>query len=430
MSENNEYKSIENGKEAPQRDPLEHELLDVIAIAEEAPGDPLPTLARDAIACKIASIVDGMDGIRRNYNGRYPAHSIDQVVSAVSPRISAAGLRIKTEVLDIEPFAILDNMPFWRESNGRQEQYTRDVHLFRMKLLFTVIDGATGECDRHQWTHVFEIGRSEQDQDCGAAVSYGTKDFLKRQFMIADDSDDPDFKSGGAARRIDPKTLDGQLVPIISIEPNTRKRSDRSPGWFAKDETGQISIAMWDTSFKTIDMLMRWNSGTMLTLLEENESRHRFNAPLMLRVSANQYGLNLARDGQLNTLGNPAVAEQFMQAARNIIPSLTAEQAAEYLDVAQLADFKEDMGAALQVIHTAKRFAASNGDAASDANSSGGPLAEFDSAKQSRPKTKQAPLASTGASRRTSSMRAGSSNGDGDPARAVQDPPSDAYEDF
>ena len=303
-----------------------------------------------------------MDGIQRNHNGRYPAHSIDQVVSAVSPLVSAAGLRIKTEVLDIEPFAVLANMPFWRESNGRQEQYKRDVHLFRMKLLFTVINGSTGECDRHQWTHVFEIGRSEQDQDCGAAVSYGTKDFLKRQFMIADDSDDPDFKGGGA-QRINPQSLDGQLAPVISIEPNRRKRSERSPGWFAKDESGRISIALWESSFKTIDMLLRWNSGTMLQILGENEGRHRFNAPLMLRVKANQHGLSLAADGQLNTLENPAVADQFMQIAGNIIPGLSAEQAAEYLDVAQLADFQADMGAALQIIRTAKRYAGDdNGD--------------------------------------------------------------------
>ena len=388
MREDSDYTGIGNGKETPQFDPLEYELLDAIASAEEAAGKSMPPLARDAIACKIASIVDGMEGIRRHHNGRYPAHSIDQVVSAVSPLVSAAGLRIKTEVLDIEPFAILANLPFWRETNGRQEQYTRDVHLFRMKLLFTVIDGATGECDRHQWTHVFEIGRSEQDQDCGAAVSYGTKDFLKRQFMIADDGDDPDFKSGGkAARRIDPQTLDGQLVPIISIEPNARKRSDRSPGWFAKDETGQISIVMWDTSFKTIDMLMRWNSGTMLELLAENEHRHRFNAPIMLRVNANQYGLNLARDGQLNTLENPAVAEQFVQIARNIMPGLTAELAAEYLDVAQLADFQEDMGAALQVMHTAKRFTAGNGDSALHAQPLAGPLAELDDPQPSLPRT-------------------------------------------
>lgn len=45
-------------------------------------------------------------------------------------------------------------------------------------------------------------------------------------------------------QRSDPQTQDDQLVPIISIEPNTRKRSERSPGWFAKDETGQLSIVI------------------------------------------------------------------------------------------------------------------------------------------------------------------------------------------
>ena len=285
MSQSNEYASLGNGNEAPHSDLLENDLLDAIASADEANSESIAAPARDVIACKIAGIVDGMDGIQRNHNGRYPAHSIDQVVSAVSPLVSAAGLRIKTEVLDIEPFAVLANMPFWRESNGRQEQYKRDVHLFRMKLLFTVINGATGECDRHQWTHVFEIGRSEQDQDCGAAVSYGTKDFLKRQFMIADDSDDPDFKGGGS-QRVNPQNLDGQLASVISIEPNTRRRSERSPGWFAKDESGRISIALWESSFKTIDMLLRWNSGTMLQILGENDDRHRFNAPLMPGTAA------------------------------------------------------------------------------------------------------------------------------------------------
>ncbi|MCY3864260.1 MAG: ERF family protein [Chloroflexi bacterium] len=366
MSHTSEYASLGNSNEAPHSDLLENELLDAIASADEANSESIAAPARDVIACKIASIVDGMDGIQRNDNGRYPAHSIDQVVSAVSPLVSAAGLRIKTEVLDIEPFSVLANMPFWRESNGRQEQYTRDVHLFRMKLLFTVINGATGECDRHQWTHVFEMGRSEQDQDCGAAVSYGTKDFLKRQFMIADDSDDPDFKGGGS-QRVNPQTLDGQLVPVISIEPNTRKRSERSPGWFAKDESGRISIALWESLFKTIDMLLRWNSGTMLKILGENDDRHRFSAPLILRVKANQHGLSLAADGQLNTLENPAVADQFMQIARNIIPGLSAEQAAEFLDVAQLADFPADMGTALQIIQTARCYEG-------DANGEGDPL--------------------------------------------------------
>ena len=337
-------------------------------------------LFEDVIACKVATIVDGMEGVKRNHNGRYPSHSIDQVVSAISPLVSAASLRIKTEVLDIEPFTILHNMPFWRESNGKQEMYQRDVHLFKMLLRFTIIDGASGQKDIHHWAHVFEIGRAEQDQSCGSAVSYATKDCFKRQFMIADDSDDPDFKGSGgqAGPKINLQTLDGELVPILSIEPNARKRSDKAPGWFAKDETGQISIAMWDSSFKTIDMLLRWNSGTMLELLAENEGRHQFNAPLMLRVSANQYGLNLARDGQLNTLENPAVADQFMQVAGSIIPGLSAEQAAEYLDVALLADFTEDMGAALQIIHTARQFAGDNHDAASNAQPLAGAPAEID----------------------------------------------------
>lgn len=363
MSQSSDHASLGNSKEAPHSDLPEDELLDAIASADEATGESIAAPARDVIACKIANVVDGMEGIQRNHNGRYPAHSIDQVVSAVSPLISVDGLRIKTEALDIELFSVLANMPFWRESNGRQEQYTRDAHLFRMKLLFTVINGATGECDAHQWTRVFEIGRSGQDQDCGAAVSYGAKDFLKRQFMIADDSDDPDFKGGGGTGRINPQALDGQLTPGISIEPNTRKRSERSPGWFAKDESGRISIALWESWFKTIDMLLRWNSGTIREILGENEDRHRFNTPLMLRVKANQHGLNLAADGQLNTLENPAVADQFMQIARNIIPGLSTDQAAEYLDVAQLADFQADMGTALQVIQTAKRYAGeANGD--------------------------------------------------------------------
>ena len=227
MSQNSEYASHGNGNEAPH-----NELLDAIASADEATAESIAAPARDVIACKIASIVDGMDGIQRNHNGRYPAHSIDQVVSA---------------------------------------------------------------------------------------VSYGTKDFLKRQFMIADDSDDPDFKGGGSPR-VNPQTLDGQLVPVISIEPNTRKRSERSPGWFAKDESDRISVALWESSFKTFDMLLRWNSGTMREILAENENRHRFSAPLMLRVEANQHGLSLAADGQLNTMENPAVADQFLQIARNIIP--------------------------------------------------------------------------------------------------------------
>ena len=310
------------------------------------------------------------------------------MVSAVSPRVSQAGLRIKTEVSSIKLFTVLHNMPFWREVNGKQEIYTRDVHLFRMTLLFTIIDGTTGKRDAHVWTQVFEIGRSEQDQACGSA----TKDLLKRQFMIADDSDDPDFKGGSSgAARIDSQTLDGQLVPIVSLEPNARKRSDKSRGWFAKDETGQFRIALWDTSLKTIDMLMRWNSGTTLQLLQANENRYRFKAPLMLRVSANQYGLNLARDNQLNTLENPAIADQFMYSAQQIIPGLTAEQAAEYLDVEQIAGFKEDMGAALQIIDTAKRLVAEGrDDAASPSRHAGDPLAEFDDdASRSLPSTNQ-----------------------------------------
>lgn len=148
--------------------------------------------------------------------------------------------------------------------------------------------------------------------------------------MIADDSDNPDFKNNGGGQRIDPKTLDGELVEIISIETNKGKRSDRSAGWFATDGTGQISIALWQTTFKPIDTMMRWDSGTMLALLAKNENRYRFPVPIMLRVSANQYGLNLAKDGQLNALENPAVVHQFMHTARHMIPSLTAEKAAEY----------------------------------------------------------------------------------------------------
>ena len=356
MSDSPETTLMENGNEITDQGLIDQGIQDALARADEA----VPTIAHDEIACKMAKIVDGMEGVKRNHNGRYPSHSIDQVVSAISPLVSAAGLRIKTEVLDIEPFTILHNMPFWRESNGQQEMYQRDVHLFKMLLRFTIIDGATGGKDVHHWTHVFEIGRAEQDQSCGSAVSYATKDCFKRQFMIADDSDDPDFKAGGgkAGTKIDHNTLDGELVPILSIEPNARKRSDKSPGWFAKDESGQIRIALWDTSMKTIEMLMRWNGDAMLKLLADNNNRYRFNAPLLLRVNANQYGLNLARDGQLNTLENPAVADQFMQVARNIIPGLSEAQAAEYLDVEQITDFEGDMGAALQAIHIAKRFAA------------------------------------------------------------------------
>lgn len=99
------------------------------------------------------------------------------MVSAVSPLISAAGLRIKTEVLDIKHFLALPDMPFWRETNGQQQQYKRNVHLVKVLLRFTIVDGATREQDAHNWAHVFEIGRSEQDQACGSAVSCSTKDF-------------------------------------------------------------------------------------------------------------------------------------------------------------------------------------------------------------------------------------------------------------
>ena len=266
MSDSPETTLMDNGSEITDQGLIDEGIQVALARAAEATGEPIPAIVRDVIASKVATIVDGMEGVKRNHNGRYPSHSIDQVVSAISPLVSAACLRIKTEVLDIEPFTILHNMPFWRESNGKQEMYQRDVHLFKMLLRFTVIDGNTGQKDIHHWAHVFEIGRAEQDQSCGSAVSYATKDCFKRQFMIADNSDDPDFKGSGgkAGAKIDPQALDGKLVPILSIEPNTRKRSDKSPGWFAKDETGQIRIALWDTSMKTIEMLMRWNGGAML----------------------------------------------------------------------------------------------------------------------------------------------------------------------
>ena len=360
MSDTMEATVIEDGQKLVQHDPIEEGIQDALARAEKTIDQPLPASVAETIASKIAGIIDGMEGIKRNHNGRYPSHSIDQVVSAVSPLVSAAGLRIKTEVLDIDPFAVLRDMPFWREVNGKQEMYKRDVHLFNMALRFLIIDGATGEVDAHHWTHVFEIGRAEQDQSCGSAVSYATKDCLKRQFMIADDSDDPDFKGGG--QRIDLQALDCELVPIHGLVPNERQRSDKQPGWYAVGENDQIRVALWEISLKAIETLMRWNSGTLLKLLGENENRYQFHAPLMLRVSANQYGLNLARDGQLNSLQNPAVAHQFMYTAKQIIPGLTAEQAAEYLDVEQIEDFEDDMGAALQIIQTAKRLVAAGSD--------------------------------------------------------------------
>ena len=78
MSQSRDHASLGNGKEAPHSDLLENELLDAISSADDATAKSIAAPARDVIACKIASIVDGMDGIRRNHNGRYPAHSIDQ----------------------------------------------------------------------------------------------------------------------------------------------------------------------------------------------------------------------------------------------------------------------------------------------------------------------------------------------------------------
>ena len=434
MSDSPDITAVENGSQIVDHDLIDESIQDALTGDKAGGAEALPPAVRDVIACKIANIIDGMEGIKKLHNRRYPAHSIDQVVSAVSPLVSEAGLRVKTEVLSIERFTVLHDMPFWRETNGKQEMYTRDVHLFRMQLLFTIIDGVTGVRDAHRWSHVFEIGRAEQDQACGSAVSYATKDVLKRQFMIADDSEDPDFKgASGSGPKVDYKSLDGQLVPVISIEPNARKRSDKSPGWFAKDESGQISVALWDTSMKAIDMLMRWNSGAMRGLLQENGNRHRFDAPLLLRVNANQYGLNLAREGQLNTLANPAIADRFMHTARQMMPGLTADQAAEYLDVESIEAFEEDLGAALRIIDSARRVnAADSDDFASAAPGSGDPLGEFGDEGQSlftgnRAASKNVLGASGG------SQNAGSRDmlAEGvDPLHAVHGPPSDEYSDF
>ena len=170
MSDRRQMTVVDNGKEIADQDLIEDGIQDALARAAEATGDtPSAAVAPDVIASKVTNIVDCMEGVKKQHNQRYPAHSIDQVVSAVSPRVSQAGLRIKTEVSSIKLFTVLHNMPFWREVNGKQEMYTRDVHLFRMTLLFTIIDGTTGKRDAHVWTHVFEIGRSEQDQACGSA---------------------------------------------------------------------------------------------------------------------------------------------------------------------------------------------------------------------------------------------------------------------
>ena len=164
MSDSPETTLMDNGSEITDQGLIDEGIQVALARAAEATGEPIPAIVRDVIASKVATIVDGMEGVKRNHNGRYPSHSIDQVVSAISPLVSAACLRIKTEVLDIEPFTILHDMPFWRESNGKQEMYQRDVHLFKMLLRFTIIDGVTGQKDIHHWAHVFQIGRAEQDQ--------------------------------------------------------------------------------------------------------------------------------------------------------------------------------------------------------------------------------------------------------------------------
>ncbi|MCY3866054.1 MAG: hypothetical protein OXG68_11505 [Chloroflexi bacterium] len=61
MSQNSEYASLGNGNEAPHNDLLENDLLDAIASEDEATGESIAAPARDVIACKIASIVDGME---------------------------------------------------------------------------------------------------------------------------------------------------------------------------------------------------------------------------------------------------------------------------------------------------------------------------------------------------------------------------------
>ena len=360
----------------------------VTAEAEETTLDKMVP-SNKTLAGKMAHIVGSMEGIKRDHNGRYPAHSIDQIVTAVRPLTSANALRIKTEVLDIEPFAVLRSMPFWSERDGRTEKYERDVHLFRMHLLFTIVNATTRETDQHRWTHVFEIGKAEQDQSCGAAISYATKDFLKREFMIADDSDDPDYKSsggssgGGQHQKQDLTALDGQSLSIDKLVVNENKRSDRSPSSYAQSDSGEISIALWDNTLTHIDSMFNLRDGSFSGRIAKGMPV-QFPAPLHLCVSANQYGLNLAAvNKQDSSISNPALQAQFMINAKAIIPDLDVAGAAALLDVPSLDGCEATIAEAIEVIMIANNVGA-GGSAPATAPVSGrsapsGPTsAEFD----------------------------------------------------
>jgi len=69
--------------------------------------------------------------------------------------------------------------------------------LVRMHFSFSITDVETGFNDQSDWCHICELD-GDVDKDIGAAVSYATKDFLLRNFLISDrHTPDPDIKHQG-----------------------------------------------------------------------------------------------------------------------------------------------------------------------------------------------------------------------------------------
>ena len=280
---------------------------------------------QNSVYAKLGLIAANMGPLAKLGRGQYANQTIDQVMAAVGAELARDETRL---TMTVQVAGITAAMPQIAFSNAQGQ--ARTIQPAVMQLTFRFDDPDTGDYAEFDWSHAFGFGAVGIDQECAAATSSATKDFLKKTFQITDGdgaavgshASSQRYAANAASQRYaapprsagqsgSPPSSDDGLCDLISLEVNESPKSDKSPRYYARTADGE-RLSLW--SLRPIAELFGSDQARLEGHLER-EGRMDFRAPLRINAYRTEYGLNMAKTGHPEGLDNPAVAELMARRA-------------------------------------------------------------------------------------------------------------------
>jgi len=248
---------------------------------------------------------------------QYDAYTSDPILKAIRPILGEHGLSLNCDEKQIYKTATGDIM---------------------IQFLFTLADGETGDFMETIVNQPIP-SMSTPAASYNAADTFAIKRYLRRIGLISDPNEE-DPENAIARSNIPDEEIQayhGKVIPVVRITTNKSAKSDKSPKSHAYTNA-DVPLALWSNSLSQINSLLGLSERTLHTILDKRSIE--FKEPLMLKVRATQYGLNMDKSGHPDSLNNPAILQSLIHKAGNIIgiSDLTNIEMAKFLNVESLSD--------------------------------------------------------------------------------------------